>query len=95
MLLKLASHQIPCYSPSRRREHRGRHFALIYSIFHEVLTSIVGCVRVLSEMSSVWNQECTSFSGAGFGEMLVTPKKLSDILAAKAIVLVTTDIPTL
>ena len=28
----------------------------------------------------------TSFSGAGFGEMLVTPKKLSDFLAAKAIV---------
>ncbi len=37
----------------------------------------------------------TSFSGASFGEMLVTPRKLSGFLAAKAIVLVTTDIPTL
>ena len=95
MLLKLASHQTPWYSPSRRREHRGGHFELILSIFHEVLTSIVGCVRVLLEMSSVLNQEFTSFSGANFGEMLVTPRKLSDFLAAKAIVLVTTDIPTL
>ena len=58
MLLKLASHQTPWYSPSRRREHRGGHFELIHSIFHEVLTSIVGCVRVLLEMSSVLNQEC-------------------------------------
>ena len=37
----------------------------------------------------------TSYSGASFGEMLVTLKKLSDLLAAKVIVLVTTDIPTL
>ena len=58
MLLKLASHQTPWYSPSRRREHRGGHFELTLSIFHEVLTSIVGCVRVLLEMSSVLNQEC-------------------------------------
>ena len=50
---------------------------------------------MLLEMSSVLNQEFTSFSGANFGEMLVTPRKLSDFLAAKAIVLVTTDIPTL
>ena len=67
----------------------------MHSIFHEVLTSIVGCVRVVGNVFCFESRVFTSFSGANFGEMLVTPRKLSDFLAAKAIVLVTTDIPTL